>query len=90
MIAIQPTSYGFRIVHNDVVPDKEHSSAFDIVLKNERRLNGEVVKITKRIERKAFKCRCCGSWWIESIASPILCESNEYQKERRDKPCQTL
>ena len=90
MIAIQHTSYGFRIIHNDVVPDKEHSRAYDMVLRNERRLDGTLVKVTKRIECDAYKCMCCGAWWMESITSPVLYKDNEYlkDKEERDKSCQ--
>lgn len=86
MIAIQHTDCGFRIIHKNVVEDKEHSRITQHVVRRER-INGLLTDIIEPRTHKAYKCMCCGKWWMDSITSPIVCEKSEYNKKRNDKSC---
>ena len=86
MIAIQHTDCSFRIIHKNVVEDKEHSRTYQRVVGHEIK-NGRLIPVTEPTTRKAYKCKCCGKLWLESITSPVTIYETDYNKRPNDKSC---
>ena len=90
MIAVQHTSYGFRIIHQDVVEDHEHKRSYERIMRKEK-VNGVLQDVKERVIHKAFKCLHCGQWWLTSTTAPIEMEREQYElhyKEDRDVSCE--